>query len=759
MSALIPKIVADFTTQLSTAISIGGTTFSLASILDDDGNTIPNGKYCFTIDNGSSDKEYLMGDMVSGVVSNVVTVNRQGTEASGAVRAHRIGASVILTDFVALQRIADILRGILTLDGSSPLAYDTSPTLSSGLQVATVAYVLSVVTGGTVNFDNQIISGTAGETLALPNVVYFKESDQRWWLADSDVSSTFYGTKKGIARGSASAGNAASIQLSGIASGFTSRTPGAKQYLSGTAGGVTETAPTNAVFIGWAITSTTILLAFNERGALLGTQGFPGENNPFVTADNVSQNTTDQTQSSQNATIEVGEADSTTKKNKVAQSFIPTKTKIRGVKLYKGANTGTPTGTLVVALQADSSGSPSGSDLATVTISNIDVLSMTTGEFDALFSSEYTSLVPGSLYWIVISSSVSDTSNHVNLGTASAGGYGNGSVKYNNTTDGWVAVSTIDLYFKTLEGNVSQIPKIGSDGFLKGVFKKPTYNLYDTASSTLGDSTTQFDVTNPSGQIYRYTYDSTGTDPLISSSTMPIGSIVDTTGADNFASGNRGVFVVVGVGTNYFEVSNASGVVESNKTIGSNGSIAYSGTNFYTHGDNISYLEIDLQGGGAGGRSSTGDTHNSGGNAGSWCKKFVQISGVNQRIPYLVGIGAAAEKHGTASAVYVNGTLIYAPGGLTPATDEATIAQTNAVNGDINIPGGQGKKGNGNTSTDQVGGDGGDSQLGRGGAGGEASNGEDGTGYGSGGGGAANTGGGGVTGGSGRKGCVIIREI
>jgi len=472
MTATIPRVIADFTTQLSTAISIGSTTFSLASILDDDGNSIPNGKYCFTIDNGSSGKEYLMGDMTAGVVTNVVSVTRQGTESSGAVRQHRIGASVILTDFVVIQRLADILRGASPLDGSNPLAYDTSPTLVNGLQVATVAYVLSVVTGGTIAFDSQIVAGTAGETLAAPNIAYFKEADARWWLADADLTATFEGLRKGIVKSSAAAGASVNIQLSGIATGFTGRTPGAKQYLSNTAGGISESVGTNSVFIGWAVTSTTILLAFDhilmptakQKDALAGSQSTPSSTNKYLTQDNTSTSTTDQSQTTQNGSVETGEADATTKKNKVAQSFIPAKTKIRGVKLNKQADTGTFTGNVVVTLEADTSGSPSGTPLATATITNAQWLLLPVGEIEALFASEYASLTPGSLYWIVITPSTSSNANHPNLGTNTAGGYASGSVKYRNTTDGWVAISTIDLYFKTLEGNASQVPMTGTDG-------------------------------------------------------------------------------------------------------------------------------------------------------------------------------------------------------------------------------------------------------------------------------------------------------
>lgn len=102
-----PRIVADFEAQLATAISIGSTSFSLSSALDDDGNTIQSGLYYFTIDNGSTNKEYLAGTVSGTSVTAVVSVSRQGVETSGAVRAHRIGASVILTDFNTFQKYMD----------------------------------------------------------------------------------------------------------------------------------------------------------------------------------------------------------------------------------------------------------------------------------------------------------------------------------------------------------------------------------------------------------------------------------------------------------------------------------------------------------------------------------------------------------------------------------------------------------------------------------------------------------------------------
>lgn len=93
------------------------------------------------------------------------------------------------------------------------------------------------------------------------------------------------------------------------------------------------------------------------------------------------------------------------------------------------------------------------------------------------------------------------------------------------------------------------------------------------ALNNFGASTSQFDITNPAGTTFRYTWDGTGIDPNINSTTLPIGSRVYIFGQNFDAANNnaasRPVFEVTGSGANYFEVDNPTpGVVESNKTLG-----------------------------------------------------------------------------------------------------------------------------------------------------------------------------------------------
>lgn len=295
MTQKIPLVIADLELQLATAISIDATSFSISSNEDDDGEELPAGKYIFTVDNGSSNKEYLVGTLSGTTVSSVKSVSRQGVETNGAARAHRVGASVILTDFAVLQRVADALRGAAALDGDSPLIYDTEPSLSDAKELATVGYVLSVVEGGTVYFSSQTIAGVAGEALDEGDIIYLKESDQRWWKTDADTAATVLNVRLGVAQITAAEGAAVTVLLSGAAANFSGLTAGDKYYASNTAGEVSDSAGTNEALLGVALSATTILFqpgyadapTAAEKDAMAGggTFGTPGASNKFITED------------------------------------------------------------------------------------------------------------------------------------------------------------------------------------------------------------------------------------------------------------------------------------------------------------------------------------------------------------------------------------------------------------------------------------------------------------------------------------------
>lgn len=162
MASKITTIVANFETQLASTISAGGVTGSLKSpVIDDDGVILPNAKYVMCVDLGSSKEEHLIFDLVgtTGEMTNIKSVSRQGVETTGAVRQHRTGAKVTLTNFANLLYISKLLQGQVALDGANPLIYDVAPTFSNALQIATKGYVDATLSGA-VGTANESLNGT-----------------------------------------------------------------------------------------------------------------------------------------------------------------------------------------------------------------------------------------------------------------------------------------------------------------------------------------------------------------------------------------------------------------------------------------------------------------------------------------------------------------------------------------------------------------------------------------------------------------------
>lgn len=116
----------------------------------------------------------------------------------------------------------------------------------------------------------------------------------------------------------------------------------------------------------------------------------------------------------------------------------------------------------------------------------------------------------------------------------------------------------------------------------------------DALATIGGAADTQYDVTNPSGSTFRYTFDGTGTDPTITATDPSIGSTICMSA---FATANNGCFVVTSAGTNYFEIYNPSGSAENNKTAVT----IVSGTNTtgsigITEGSNYTVIKISENG-------------------------------------------------------------------------------------------------------------------------------------------------------------------
>jgi hypothetical protein len=155
---VVPKIVADFTTQLSTALAVGGTTASIALNVDDDGVTLVDGFYYFTLDGASSAKECISCTKTGTSLSAIKSVSRQGIETSGVVRAHRIGCSVVITDWATYKSYIDntAISGVSPATTSTLGGVYTTTNTASSVVVSTddsrFAAATMAATVGTILF-------------------------------------------------------------------------------------------------------------------------------------------------------------------------------------------------------------------------------------------------------------------------------------------------------------------------------------------------------------------------------------------------------------------------------------------------------------------------------------------------------------------------------------------------------------------------------------------------------------------------------
>jgi len=148
MATLTGKILADFETSLATAMAIGATTATLQSATDDDSIALPSGRYFFTLDNSNSSKEHISCALSGTSLTSIKSVSRQGVETVGVVRAHRLGATVTITDFAHILQINNLVNGTTQLDATIPLSYDGTATITTANQLIPKAYADGLAIAG-----------------------------------------------------------------------------------------------------------------------------------------------------------------------------------------------------------------------------------------------------------------------------------------------------------------------------------------------------------------------------------------------------------------------------------------------------------------------------------------------------------------------------------------------------------------------------------------------------------------------------------
>ena len=292
MTQTLLKIVANFETTLASSISSSDTAATLVSALTKDGSTIPSGTYGFTIDEGTADEEHIVASVSGTALSSMlrgVSVEDGVTEVTALKKAHRRGAKIKITNHPALIRVIRLLDGTTDLDSGTPLKYDGSPSITDANEMATKGYVDSVAMGDT-NYDQEIVAGDLGETIAQGEYVYLK-NDGKWWKTNASSAATSQNVAVGIAQAGGVADESVGILRGGVDKTQT-YTAGQKYYLSDTAGDVATTPGTVEVFVGEGDVNGNLVfqhvsnietLTADEKDALGGTSGTPSSTNKFAT--------------------------------------------------------------------------------------------------------------------------------------------------------------------------------------------------------------------------------------------------------------------------------------------------------------------------------------------------------------------------------------------------------------------------------------------------------------------------------------------
>lgn len=248
---------------------IGATSIILSSFKDIDGVDVAmtdfGTKGFATIEPASGEFEEAIS--FTGVVQNSngtatltgvknVSFKYPYTETTGLLKSHAGGVTVIITntagfyDTFANKNNDETIVGTYTFSAVP----NTPAAPVSGNDLTNKDYVLSVVNGGPVTYNQVVIAGTAGETLVAGNAIYLKTSDGLWYKTDADDSTTVYGAKLGIAQGAGSVGVAITggVLVAGIDTINTGLSAGADYYIGNTAGAIVTSPGTSPRLIGKA---------------------------------------------------------------------------------------------------------------------------------------------------------------------------------------------------------------------------------------------------------------------------------------------------------------------------------------------------------------------------------------------------------------------------------------------------------------------------------------------------------------------------
>ncbi|HOH62075.1 MAG TPA: hypothetical protein PK698_06365, partial [Bacilli bacterium] len=474
MSSKLTKVISNFETQLSAKISAGGTTGNILSNLDSDGVAIPNGKYCMYVDGDNSQAEHLVFDLSGSAMSNIKSVSRQGVQTTGAVREHRIGAQVVITDFVNLKTLVDILNGSEPLDSTNPLYYDADAVFDDDNQLINKKYADSLTVAGLTslfaykesglnlhinsgyydrNGVNTFYAGATGVAMTDDATNYVELIDGV--LSVNQTSFTDYSTAIAIV-----------IASSGEITTVTDARAFSNTFDAKALGGIDK--DSSGFFVKLEATNPTLQVnASNEvgikiksaGGLLSDSSGVYVDSSTFALKSDVSQQVrkAGENITALNYLCEVETSESyatgtdarnfadTTSSQRVRQSFkLPINTILKRIKINGLKMVGTPTTDLVIGIY-DTDGSTL---LGSYTLP-YQALTTSYQDLDIPFATNI-NITANTTYWIDIrrSDDSYNGSNYYAWQSNASGGYANGKTQlYNSGTTTWADDSTRDCRF------------------------------------------------------------------------------------------------------------------------------------------------------------------------------------------------------------------------------------------------------------------------------------------------------------------------
>ncbi len=225
------------------------------------------------------------------------------TNVAALQQTHAGGTALVVSNSsafyneLAAKDNDETITGTWTFPNGTPPTLDSYAAPTADAELAAKKYVDDVAGGGTASINRTVVSGTAGETMAAGNAVYFDETENEWMLANAGAAATSENVQLGIAQGSGVDGGAISegVLIFGREENQSGLTAGDRIYLTDVDGVLGSAAGTVEVEVGHAISATAIdftprydkSITEDEQDALAGTSGTPSSTNKYVTEDDV----------------------------------------------------------------------------------------------------------------------------------------------------------------------------------------------------------------------------------------------------------------------------------------------------------------------------------------------------------------------------------------------------------------------------------------------------------------------------------------